>query len=103
MVGGYDATFEAYKPDDIWRIDRAIANLSDKRSYLGAMHNRLEHAYANDTNTSENLQAAESKLRDADMADEMVAFSAANILEQAGTSMLAQANQSKLGILSLLG
>lgn len=102
MVGGYDATFEAYKPDDIWRIDRAIANLSDKRSYLGAMHNRLEHAYANDTNTSENLQAAESKLRDADMADEMVAFSAANILEQAGTSMLAQANQSKQGILSLL-
>ena len=60
-------------------------------------------ADANDTNTSENMQAAESKLRDADMADEMVAFSAANILEQAGTSMLAQANQSKQGILSLLG
>lgn len=64
--------------------------------------NRLEHTIANLDNTSENTQAAESKLRDTDMAEEMVEYSAANILAQAGQSMLAQANQGKQGILQLL-
>ncbi len=102
MVGGQAMTFTAYEPDTLLRVDRAMASLSRSRSYLGAMHNRLEHAYAIDRNTEENLQAAESKIRDTDMADEMVKLSTADILEQAGLSMLAQANSSSDGVLQLL-
>lgn len=72
------------------------------RSYFGASQNRLEHAYANNKNTEENTTAAESRIRDTDMATEMVDFSKNNILAQVGQSMLAQANQSTQGILSLL-
>ena len=83
-------------------IDSAIEKVSSQRSNLGAVQNRLEHTIANADNTSENLQAAESRIRDVDMADEMVKYSKSSILQQAGQSMLAQANQSTQGVLSLL-
>ena len=72
------------------------------RSKLGAQQNRLEHTYNNTENIAENTQAAESRIRDTDMAAEMVRFSKDSILAQVGQSMLAQSNQSRQGILSLL-
>lgn len=84
-------------------VNKAISKVSLQRSALGALQNRLEHTIANADNMSENLQSAESKIRDANMADEMVAYSSFSILQQAGQSMLAQANQSTQGVLSLLG
>ncbi len=89
--------------DAMDQIQSAINLVSEQRSYLGALQNRLEHTIANLDNISENTQAAESRLRDTDMADEMVEYSKNNILAQAGQSMLAQANQSNQGVLSLLG
>lgn len=83
-------------------IDDAIEVTSKTRSYLGAMQNRLEHTIANADNTAENLQSAESRIRDVNMADEMVKYSKDSILQQAGQSMLAQANQATQGVLSLL-
>lgn len=83
-------------------LDAAIKEVSTQRSKLGALQNRLEHTIANADNTSENLQAAESRIRDVDMAREMVKYSKGNILQQAAQSMLAQANQSTQGVLSLL-
>lgn len=83
-------------------FDNAISIVSDMRSYYGAIQNRLEHTIANLDNTSENIASAESKLRDTDMAETMVAYSKENILMQAGQTVLAQANHSKDGILSLL-
>jgi flagellin len=83
-------------------VDDAIKLVSQERSSLGALQNRLEHTIANADNTSENLQAAESRIRDVDMAKEMVKYSKDNILQQAAQSMLAQANQSTQGVLSLL-
>ena len=83
-------------------VQKAIQSVSDMRSTLGALQNRLEHTVANLDNISENTQAAESQLRDTDMAEEMVTYSKNNILAQAGQSMLAQANQSTQGVLSLL-
>lgn len=83
-------------------IDNAIEMVSKQRSKLGAIQNRLEHTIANLDNTSENLQSAESNIRDVDMAEEMVVYSKNNILQQAAQSMLAQANQSTQGVLSLL-
>ena len=85
------------------KIQSAINQVSEQRSYLGALQNRLEHTISNLDNISENTQAAESRLRDTDMAEEMVEYSKNNILAQAGQSMLAQANQSNQGVLSLLG
>ena len=76
--------------------------VSALRSNIGAQQNRLEHTFKNVTNISENTQAAESRIRDTDMAKEMVELSKHNILEQVGTSMIAQANQSNQGVLSLL-
>jgi flagellin len=84
-------------------IQSAIDLVSKQRSYLGALQNRLEHTIANLDTTSENTQTAESRIRDTDMASEMVTYSKNNILAQAGQSMLAQANQSNQGVLSLLG
>ena len=84
-------------------IQSAIESVSDQRSALGALQNRLEHTVANLDTTSENTQAAESRIRDVDMASQMVEYSKNNILAQAGQSMLAQANQSNQGVLSLLG
>ena len=84
-------------------IKTALASVSSQRADLGAIQNRLEHTIKNLDNVVENTTAAESQIRDTDMASEMVAFSNANILAQAGTSMLAQANQSNQYVLSLLG
>ena len=83
-------------------VQSAIALVSQQRSDLGAVQNRLEHTIANLDNIAENTQSAESRIRDTDMASEMVEFSKNNILAQAGQSMLAQANQSTQGVLSLL-
>jgi flagellin len=83
-------------------IDAAIALVSTERSNLGANQNRLEHTVANLNVSSENLAASESRIRDTDMAKEMMAFTRAQILSQAGTAMLAQANQAPQGVLSLL-
>jgi len=83
--------------------DMAIQKVSTERAKLGATQNRLEHTIANLDTSSENLQSAESSLRDTDMAEEMTKYSKNNILMQAGQSMLAQANQSTQGVLSLLG
>ena len=85
------------------KIQAAIDKVSTQRSNLGALQNRLEHTINNLDTTSENTSAAESRIRDTDMADEMVRYSKNNILSQAGNSMLAQANQQTQGVLSLLG
>ena len=84
-------------------VDSMIKSVTTVRSQLGAIQNRLEYTVKVDDNTAENLQAAESRLRDTDMADEMTRFSKESILQQAATSMLAQANQANQGVLSLLG
>ena len=83
-------------------ISDAISKVSSQRSALGAVQNRLEHTIDNLDNISENTSSAESRIRDTDMAKEMVNYSKNNILAQAGQSMLAQANQSNQGVLSLL-
>ena len=85
------------------KIQAAIDKVSTQRSNLGALQNRLEHTINNLDTTSENTSAAESRIRDTDMADEMVQYSKNNILSQAGQSMLTQANQQTQGVLSLLG
>ena len=96
-VGNYSAAGSA-----MTLIQAAIAKVSKQRSGLGAIQNRLEHTVNNLDNVSENTSSAESRIRDTDMADEMVNYSKNNILAQAGQSMLAQANQSTQGVLSLL-
>ena len=83
-------------------VQDAIEVVSKQRSAMGAIQNRLEHTIANLDTTSENTQSAESRIRDTDMASEMVTYSKNNILAQAGQSMLAQANQYTQGVLSLL-
>jgi len=85
------------------KIKSALESVSKQRSDLGAIQNRLEHTIKNLDNVTENTQAAESQIRDTDMAKEMVKYSNNNILAQAGQSMLAQANQTNQGVLSLLG
>ena len=87
----------------ITNIKNALNSVSQQRSDLGAIQNRLEHTIKNLDNVVENTQAAESLIRDTDMATEMVKYSNNNILAQAGQSMLAQANQTNQGVLSLLG
>jgi flagellin len=86
----------------ITTVNTAIETVSKQRSQLGAIQNRLDHTIANADNTSENLQTAESRIRDVDMAEEMVKYSKNSILQQVGQSMLAQANQATQGILSLI-
>ena len=83
-------------------IQDAIESVSKQRSKLGAIQNRLEHTISNLDNVVENTTSAESQIRDTDMATEMVKYSNNNILAQAGQAMLAQANQSNQGVLSLL-
>ena len=87
---------------DIASFDTDIVNLSTSRAKLGAQQNRLEYTIKNDENAAENMQSAESQIRDVDMADEMTTYSKYNIIQQAATSMLAHANQSTQGALSLL-
>ena len=89
--------------DAIEKIKAAITKVSAQRSELGAVQNRLEHTINNLDNVVENTTSAESAIRDTDMASEMVKYSNQNILSQAGQAMLAQANQSNQGVLSLLG
>ena len=87
----------------ITTINSAIETVSGERSMLGAMQNRLEHTIANLGTSAENLQAAESRIRDLDMADEIMAFTKNSILQQAATAMLAQANMAPQSVLQLLG
>ena len=87
---------------DVSQIDTAISSVSSIRSTLGAVQNRLEHAVANLGVNEENLSAAESRIRDVDVAQEMVNFTRLQILSQSGTAMLAQANQAPQSVLSLL-
>ena len=96
-ITGIDATYA------VDAIQDAIQKISTQRSALGAVQNRLEHTIANLDNVVENTTAAESQIRDTDMATEMVKYSNNNILAQAGQAMLAQANQANQGVLSLLG
>ena len=98
-----DVSTQEGAQNSIEALDEGIAKVSKQRSLLGAIQNRLEHTISNLDNTAENLQAAESGIRDVDMASEMVTFSKNNILQQAAQSMLAQANQANQGVLSLLG
>jgi flagellin len=93
----------AHAQSAITSVKSALASVSKMRSDLGAVQNRLEHTINNLNNVMENTTAAESQIRDTDMAAEMVRFSNNQILAQAGTSMLAQANQSNQNVLSLLG
>ena len=99
---GLDVSSQTGASMAIEAYDMAIQKVSTERSKLGATQNRLEHTIANLDTSSENLQSAESSLRDTDMAEEMTKYSKNNILMQAGQSMLAQANQSTQGALSLL-
>jgi flagellin len=96
-----NSTDNATKAIDV--IADALQRVSDQRAALGAIQNRLEHTIANLDNVVENTTSAESAIRDTDMATEMVKYSNNNILAQAGQAMLAQANQSNQGVLSLLG
>lgn len=88
---------------DIAAVDAAINSVSTTRSTLGANQNRLEHTINNLENSRENIQAAESRVRDVDMASEMMEFTKNNILSQAATAMLAQANMAPQSVLQLLG
>ena len=98
-----DGTDDSNALSAIETIKEAIQKVSSQRSDLGAVQNRLEHTINNLDNVVENTTSAESQIRDTDMATEMVQYSNQNILSQAGQAMLAQANQSNQGVLSLLG
>ena len=99
---GINVYTQEHASSAITTINKAIETVSAERSKLGAMQNRLEHTIKNLDNTSENLQAAESRIRDVDMAKEMMEFTKQNILQQAATAMLAQANQAPQTVLQLL-
>ena len=101
-VGTVDLSSQETAQKATSSIDDAIKKVSAARGRMGAVQNRLEHTIANLDTAAENMQTAESRIRDTDMADEMVNYSKTNILAQAGQSMLAQANQSNQGVLSLL-
>lgn len=101
-VSGVDISTAAGAQTAMKTLDSAISKVSAQRAKLGAVQNRLEHTINNLTTSSENLQAAESRVRDLDMSLEMVSFSKNKIISQAGTSMLAQANQNPQNVLSLL-
>ena len=98
-----DGTDDSNALGAIDTIKEALQKVSDQRSALGAVQNRLEHTINNLDNVVENTTSAESAIRDTDIAEEMVKYSNNNILQQAGTSMLSQANQSNQLALSLLG
>ncbi len=101
-ISGVNVSTQFGAEDAISRIKSGLGILSGIRSDIGAQQNRLEHTIKHQENTIENTQVAESRIRDADTAVEMVDYSNQNIIEQAGISMLSQANQQKQGILSLL-
>ena len=103
---GSEAILSLETPDDANRaintLDEALKKVNKQRADLGAYQNRLEHAVRGIDNTAENLQASESRIRDTDMASQMVEFTKNQILTQAGTAMLAQANSNSQNVLSLL-
>ena len=101
-VGSINLSTATSAREAIGQVKNAIAKIAEYRSNFGAKQNRLEHSYKNTTNVVENTQHAESIIRDTDMATEMVKYSNNNILLQAGQSMLAQANQTNQGVMSLL-
>ncbi len=100
---GIDVSSQSAADNAIETLDKAIVNVSAERSMLGAYQNRLEHTIANLGTSAENLQAAESRIRDVDMAAQIMEFTKANILNQAATAMLAQANIAPQTVLQLLG
>jgi flagellin len=102
VSGGLSYANAADSRDAIETIDTAIKNVSNARASLGSSQNRLEHTINNLNVSVENLSASESRIRDTDMAQEMMSFTRSQILTQAGTAMLSQANQSQQGVLSLL-
>ena len=101
--GGINVSEQITADAAITTINDALEKVSAERSMLGAMQNRLEHTIANLGTSAENLQAAESRIRDLDMAEEIMAFTKNNILQQAATAMLAQANMAPQSVLQLLG
>ncbi|MGB4164384.1 MAG: flagellin, partial [Bacillota bacterium] len=101
-VGGVNVSSQAAANKAITTINNALEKVSAERSKLGAYQNRLEHTINNLGASAENLTAAESRIRDVDMAKEMMEFTRANILSQAAQAMLAQANQLPQGVLQLL-
>ena len=101
-LGGIGVGTAADSQEAIERLDVAIERVSAQRADLGAAQNRLEHTIASTDNTAENLQAAESRIRDVDMAKEMMNLTRLNVLQQASQSMLAQANQAPQQVLSIL-
>ena len=102
MVNAVDISTQDGASAAITVLDDAIKMVSTQRSALGAIQNRLEHTIDNLDTSAENLQTSESRIRDVDMAEEMVTYTKNNILQQAAQSMLAQANQTTAGVLSLL-
>jgi len=102
-VNGVDVSTQDGANDAINKIDDAIKTVSTQRAQLGAVQNRLEHTVNSLSTAEENLQSAESQIRDTDMAAEMIKYTKSNILQQASQSMLAQANQQPQGVLQLLG
>ena len=101
-INAVDVNTQAGASTALASIDSALKAVSSERAGLGAIQNRLEHTVKNLNVSSENLAASESRIRDTDMAKEMMSFTRAQILSQAGTAMLAQANQAPQGVLSLL-
>ena len=101
-IAGVDISTQQGASDAIARIKDAINYVSSARGDLGAIQNRLEHTINNLSVTAENMTAAESRIRDVDMAQEMMAYTKNNILVQASQAMLAQANQIPQGVLQLL-
>ena len=102
-VGGIDISTQATADKAITTIQESVEKVSEERSKLGAYQNRLEHTINNLGTSAENLSAAESRIRDVDMAAEMMEFTKMNILQQAATAMLAQANMQPQMVLQLLG
>jgi flagellin len=102
-VNGIDVSKQDSANDAINKIDDALKKVSTQRAKLGAVQNRLEHTVNSLNTANENLSAAESQIRDTDMATEMIKYTKSNILQQASQSMLAQANQQPQGVLQLLG
>ena len=101
-INGLNVSTEDSATKAINVIEKALKYVTGYRANVGATQNRLEHAVANEDNIVENTTASESRIRDTDMAEEMVRYSMRNILEQFGQSNLAQANQSTQGVLNLL-
>ncbi len=101
--GGVDVSTQANASASITNIDGAIKAVSGQRADLGAVQNRLQHTVNSLSVAAENASAAESRIRDTDMAKEMTAFTRSQILQQAGVSMLAQANSAPQSVLKLLG